>query len=98
MKRKSANSGRTFTRFRTVEEVGKMCAERGWKLETRFYKKGSDHVSFRWKVGRVSGLCVVSTVNGRFFGEFGNRGTFSSDSVRHEDRKWFQTLLEIVYE
>lgn len=89
---------KTFARFRTVAELKEFCARKGWEFSSQKHdEEGSDFVSFQFKVGRVSGRCLFSTVNGCIFGETTKGERFSSDSAKHDGLPWFDALLDAAY-
>ena len=89
---------KTFTRRRTLDELKQAITARGWTLDTRLFDAlESDYVTFHFAIGAVTGLCLVSTFNGRFFGALDSEaGHFDSDEPR-DNEEWFATLLHIVY-
>ncbi len=86
-----------FKGFKNLEDLKSACNKRGWELNHAKYDEGSDHVSFRFEVGDTKGICLVSLFNGRFFGTIDHDVMFDSNNTDHEDREWFQVLLETVY-
>jgi hypothetical protein len=87
-----------FFAYRNVPELRAECRRRGWTLSTKRWRGGDDCVSFRFTVGRVSGLCVFNTFNGSFVGELDESPTlFSSSSDRHEKSPWYRALLHTCY-
>lgn len=92
---------RKFTRHRTLEELRATCAQKKWKLETKAFRAGSDFVSFLFRIKTLStpvtGIALVSMFNGRFFGTLDSGEDFSSDNTEHENKRWFQILLDTVY-
>lgn len=87
-----------FKTFRSVEQLKKICKERGWTFRHRLHDQGADHVAFDFTGIGATGTCAVSMVTGTFFGEL-KRGKrrFSSDSDEDDNKRWFNTLLNIVY-
>lgn len=91
------NFMKTFTRHRSLEELKDYCKEKGWKLNTTRFEAGDDSVSFKWKVGKVSGLAVFNTFNGKIIGQTKDGVMFSSDNTTHENEPWFSAMLEAAY-
>lgn len=93
---------KTFTRFRTPKEIAAACRKAGFKYNQDQFERGSDHVSFRFKHGKITAQVCYSTVNGRAFGEFwrgeeGKREWFTTDETKHEGCAWFKALLNFIY-
>lgn len=89
-----------YARHRTVTEVLKLAAEKGFKVDAmRHTHSGSDYITV-YMPGPGNKLVPVmyNVYNGRFFS--GGREAFSyfsSDEVKNEDQPWFQAMLEFFY-
>lgn len=89
---------KTFTRSRTLKELRTAVRKAGWgRVNSKKHdEQGYDHVSFKFKVGKVSGKCLYNTFNGRFLAEVGH-DLISSDETTHDHKRWFQALLRTCY-
>lgn len=86
-----------FEKLRSLEEIEAECRRRGWQYSDRLFQQGNDCVSFQWKIGNVSGNCVLNTFNGRFMGETKGGIWYTSNEGTHEGKAWFKTLLNVCY-
>lgn len=87
----------TFSRQRTLVELRKACAKRGFLLDADRYEQGSDYVSITFDTHDQRGHILVSMFNGRFFGDTVSGIHISSDKTEHDTEAWFQDLLLTVY-
>lgn len=87
-----------FSHHKTLDEIRAQCAAQGIPLNTHMYDRhGWDTVS----VGEqrpCRGYAIYNVVNGRFYGVTPGGVSFSSSSIQHEHRRWFQQLLNFFYE
>lgn len=87
-----------FAGMRSLKEIRKLCKARGWTLNTRLYDtQGHDHVKIEWRHRGVSGECLLNTFNGRFFGFTKRNIHFTSSDTEHEQKPWFNALLNLAY-
>ena len=87
---------KTFTGMRPLGAILDICKKRGWPVDMSKFNAGSDHFSFKFTHGNVSGTCIVNSVNGRFFGRLARGMEFNSDSQVHDKKPWFSCLLNTV--
>lgn len=87
-----------FSRHKTLAEIKAQCEAQGVSFSSHMYDMhGWDTVY----IGRQTAgyaYAIYNTFNGEFFGRTPSGVAFSSDSTRHEDRRWFQQLLNFFYE
>ena len=83
--------------LRTLDELKKLIYEKRWSIDTERFDQGSDFVKIAFNHAGTEGIMLLSTFNGRFFGELKNGVSFSSDSAAHDNEPWFIALLEFAY-
>lgn len=85
---------KTFSRFKTVDEIREQCIAQGVPIDTTGNDNGDDHIV----VGdRQLGYALYNTFNGRFFGKANSGQEFASDDPSFEEAPWFQALLGFFY-
>ena len=89
-------------RHRTVKELKAACKAAGFKFsDLKYRKEGSDYVTFDFAHGNALLHVCYNAFNGRAFGEVdGVKGVdwFSTDSSLNDRKRWFQALLNFIYE
>lgn len=89
-----------FARHRTLTEVLKLAAEKGYKVDAiRHTQRGSDHIVVHMP-GKDGTLIPVlfNVFNGRFFHSGPTPFSyFTSDETVHEGQPWFDAMLAFFY-
>lgn len=94
---KRTKQPRKFKGHRGVDELQRMCEERGWGFDRSRYDAGSDYVRLEFRVGRKSMDILYSGFNGRFYVQ--DKGdTVTEESVEMEGTAWYDSLLDFLYE
>ena len=87
---------KTYSRFKTVEEIKAQCEAKGWRIDTTKYDRGDDFVTFDFSHGTDFAEVIFNGLNGRFLGKTDSGLKFSSDDNK-DGVEWFDALLDFVY-
>lgn len=85
---------KTFKGVRKLTDIMETCVKNGWMWDSRKMEAGeSDYI----KITFDEGFILLSSFNGKFFGELKAGGKIDSNATTHESQPWFRKLLEAIY-